>query len=75
MRVDRNPWKAEEVDELKRRYLVDRYADIAKDLGRGVGSVCGKAFGLGLVVPAEERRARMSRGAILACAQKRAVRT
>lgn len=65
-------WTPEEVAELKRRYPVDTIDVICQALGRSESKIRSKAFNLGIAVPAEVRRARMSAGAVRNWAQRKA---
>ena len=46
--MTRRPWTPEVLAELARRYPHERTADIARDLGRSIGSIHGQANMLGL---------------------------
>ena len=46
--MTRRPWTPEALAEVCRRYPHERTADIARDLGRSIGSIHGQAHMLGL---------------------------
>lgn len=46
--ANRRPWTSDDRAELCRRYPHERTADIARDLGRSIGSIHGQADVLGL---------------------------
>ena len=46
--MTRRPWTPEALAEVCRRYPHERTADIARDLGRSIGSIHGQANMLGL---------------------------
>lgn len=46
--MSRRPWSPEALAEVCRRYPHERTADIARDLGRSIGSIHGQANMLGL---------------------------
>lgn len=64
-------WTPEEVEELKRRYPVDTIDVVCAALGRTESKVRDKACRLGIAVPAQVRRDRMSAGAIRNWATRR----